>query len=73
MLNSDLQKLEPGNRIRLIEVDGTKFGADILRFHYDTLPYTPEELAAAGGDESKLPAKPIWWQGKEYGPWPFYR
>ena len=72
MLNTDLQKLEPGNRVRLVEVDGTKFGADILRFHSDTLPYTPEELAAAGGDETKLPAKSIWWQGKEYGPWPFF-
>jgi lambda family phage minor tail protein L len=71
MLNSDLQKLEPGNRIRLIEVDGTRFGADILRFHCDTLPFTPQELAAAGGDESKLPAKSVWWQGQEYGPWPF--
>ena len=38
MLNTDLQKLEPGNRVRLVEVDGTKFGADILRFHSDTLP-----------------------------------
>ncbi|MCU6266413.1 phage minor tail protein L [Serratia ureilytica] len=71
MLNSDLQKLEPGSRIRLIEVDGTRFGADILRFHCDTLPFTPQELAAAGGDESKLPAKSVWWQGLEYGPWPF--
>lgn len=70
MLNSDLQKLEPGNRVRLVEVDGTKFGADILRFHNDTLPFTPEELVAAGGDESKLATKPIWWQGEEYGPWP---
>lgn len=64
MLNSDLQKLEPGNRIRLIEVDGTRFGADILRFHCDTLPFTPQELAAAGGDETKLPAKSVWWQGR---------
>ncbi|KFK98135.1 phage minor tail protein L [Serratia sp. Ag1] len=70
MLNADVQKLEPGNRVRLYEVDGTLFGADILRFHSDTLPFTPEELAAAGGDENKLPAKSIWWQGKEYGPWP---
>ena len=70
MINADVQKLEPGNRVRLYEVDGTLFGADILRFHSDTLPYTPEELTAAGGDESKLPARSIWWQGKEYGPWP---
>lgn len=70
MINSDLQKLEPGNRIRLFEVDGSKFNADILRFHAHTLPHTPEEIAAAGGDESKLPAKSIWWQGNEYGAWP---
>ncbi len=35
------------------------------------LPFTPQELAAAGGDETKLPAKSVWWQGQEYGPWPF--
>lgn len=69
-INADVQKLEPGNRVRLYEVDGTLFGADILRFHSDTLPYTAAELTAAGGDESKLPARTIWWQGKEYGPWP---
>ena len=33
--------------------------------------FTPQELAAAGGDETKLPAKSVWWQGQEYGPWPF--
>lgn len=70
MINSDLQKLEPGNRIRLFEVDGSKFNADILRFHAHTIPHTPEEIAAAGGDESKLPAKSIWWQGNEYAAWP---
>ncbi|WP_426817679.1 phage minor tail protein L [Winslowiella sp. 2C04] len=69
-LNSDLQKLEPGNRIRLFEVDGSKFGADILRFHAHTIAHTPEEIAAAGGDESKLLAKPVWWQGNEYSAWP---
>lgn len=69
-ITGDVQKLEPGNRIRLIEVDGDAFNAGILRFHNDTLPHTPEEIAAAGGDESKLKAKSIWWQGKEYGAWP---
>lgn len=69
-INTDLQKLEPGNRVRLYEVDGTKFGADVLRFHSDTLPHTPAEIAAAGSDETKLQAKPIWWQGKEYSAWP---
>lgn len=69
-INADLQKLEPGNRIRLFTVDGSKFNADILRFHSHTIPHTPDEIAAAGGDESKLPAKSIWWQGNEYGAWP---
>lgn len=33
-LNADYQKLEPGNEIRLVEVDGTAFGvSDILYFH----------------------------------------
>lgn len=35
-----------------------------------TLPHTPDEIAAAGGDENKLPAKSIWWQGQEYKAWP---
>ncbi len=32
-ITSDVQKLEPGNRIQLIEVDGSKFGGPVLRFH----------------------------------------
>lgn len=70
MITSDVQTLEPGKRVRLFEVDGDTFGAGVLRFHNDTIPYTPEELAAANGDESKLPRKTIWWQDKEYSPWP---
>ncbi|MBT0481663.1 phage minor tail protein L, partial [Morganella morganii subsp. morganii] len=32
MITNDYQKLEPGNAVRLFEVDGTAFGApDILR------------------------------------------
>ncbi|ELW9440224.1 phage minor tail protein L [Pluralibacter gergoviae] len=70
-LNSDYQKLEPGNEIRLYEVDGTAFGVDdVLRFHAHNIAHTPEEISAAGGDESKLPAKAIWWQGMEYSAWP---
>ncbi|QIX98287.1 phage minor tail protein L [Cedecea sp. FDAARGOS_727] len=70
-LNSDYQKLEPGNTVRLFEVDGTAFGvSDVLRFHAYTLPHTPEEIEAAGGDESKLAAKAIWWQGEKYSAWP---
>ncbi|AMO48894.1 Lambda-like phage minor tail protein L [Enterobacter sp. FY-07] len=71
-LNSDYQKLQPGNVVRLIEVDGTAFGvAEILRFHSHSIPHSESEILAAGGDESKLPAKPVWWQGKEYSAWPY--
>ena len=70
-LNSDYQKLEPGNVVRLFDVDGTGFGvSDVLRFHPHNIAHTPEEIAAAGGDEDKLPAKSIWWQGLEYKAWP---
>ncbi|MGK3370204.1 phage minor tail protein L, partial [Citrobacter youngae] len=70
-LNSDYQKLEPGSVVRLFDVDGTAFGvSDVLRFHAHNIAHTPEEIAAAGGDENKLPAKSIWWQGQEYKAWP---
>lgn len=70
-LNADYQKLEPGNAVRLFEVDGTAFGiADVLYFHSHNIPHTEAEILAAGGDESKLPARSIWWQGNEYKAWP---
>lgn len=70
-LNSDYQKLEPGSVVRLFDVDGTAFGvSDVLRFHAHNIAHTPEEIAEAGGDEEKLPAKSIWWQGEEYKAWP---
>ena len=53
MITADYQSLEPGNKVRLIEVDGSTFGVDdVLRFHAYNLPHTEEEIAAAGGDES---------------------
>ncbi|HHN8289399.1 TPA: phage minor tail protein L, partial [Morganella morganii] len=71
MITNDYQKLEPGNAVRLFEVDGTAFGApDILRFHAYNIPHTEAEITAAGGDPEKLPAKSIWWQGEEYRAWP---
>lgn len=71
-LNSDYQKLESGNTVRLIEVDGTSFGMiDVLRFHAHHIPHTAEEIEASGGDEEKLAAKSIWWQGEEYKAWPY--
>lgn len=69
-LNSDLQKLEVGSKIRLFEVDGSSFDGPVLRFHSYNLAHTPEEIAAANGDESKLLPKSIYWQGHEYGAWP---
>ena len=69
-LITQLQKLEPGAEIMLFELDGSEYGADILRFHGHAIPHTPEELAAAGADADQLPAKSIWWQGNEYGAWP---
>lgn len=70
-INNDVQKLEPGNKVRLISVDGTAFGADILRFHANSILHTPEEIAAADGDESKLPPRAIWFDGEEYAAFPF--
>jgi len=71
-INSDYQKLEPGNEIRLIEVDGREFGMeDVLRFHAHNIAHTESEILAAGGDESKLQAKSIFWQDLEYKAWPY--
>lgn len=71
MINSDYQKLEPGNEIRLFEIDGSSFGLDnVLYFHSHNIAHTEDEIIAAGGDEDKLPAKSIWWQGTEYKAWP---
>ncbi|MFP2467657.1 phage minor tail protein L [Pseudescherichia vulneris] len=70
-INADYQKLEPGNEVRLFEVDGSAFGVvEILRFHAYNIPHTEHEILAAGGDEAQLPAKSIWWQGEEYSAWP---
>lgn len=33
MITSDIQKLEPGARVVLFEIDATELGADLLRFH----------------------------------------
>ncbi|PUA41439.1 phage minor tail protein L [Pseudomonas protegens] len=69
-LIKDIQTLEPGGEILLFELDGSDWGADILRFHGHAIPHTAEELAAAGVNADQLPAKSIWWQGNEYGAWP---
>lgn len=69
-LITDIQKLEPGGEVVLFELDGSDFGADVVRFHGHAIPHSPQELAAAGAKADQLPAKPIWWQGHEYAAWP---
>ncbi|GKX46084.1 phage minor tail protein L [Pectobacterium carotovorum] len=69
-LNTDSQKLEPGDRVRMFEVDCTAFDGPELYFHNHPIPHTAEEIEAADGDETKLLAKSIWWQGVEYKAWP---
>ena len=71
MITADIQKLEAGEKIRLVIVDGEAFGAGVMRFHNHTIPHTAAEIAAAGGDENRLPAKSLWFGGEEFGAWPF--
>lgn len=62
----DIQQLEPGSVIQLIEIDGTEFGMDqVLRFHAHNIQ---EEGWAAFAAEN-LPA--IIWQGNQYDPHPY--
>lgn len=65
-----LQDLYPGEIITLIEVDGTKFGAQVYRFHGENISYSPEELLAAQ-QSGTLEPKTITFNGNEYGPRPF--
>ncbi|HHR6448322.1 TPA: phage minor tail protein L [Providencia alcalifaciens] len=67
-ITSDIQKLEPGHKVQLIEVDGSEFDGPILRFHAYNLPHTPQDIDASGGD---IKPKSIWWQGNEYGAWTY--
>ncbi|WP_137984473.1 phage minor tail protein L, partial [Pseudomonas viridiflava] len=69
-LITDIQTLEPGSEVLLFELDGSEYGADVLRFHGHAIPHTSAELIAVGLDADQLPAKPIWWQGNEYSAWP---
>lgn len=65
-----LQSLYPGEIITLIEIDGTKFGAQVYRMHSENIQYTPEELMIAQ-QTGKLPEKNIIFQGEVYGARPF--
>ncbi len=57
--NTDIQKLEPGNQIRLFELDATRLGANIWRFHghaqegdiiWQGRVYSPIQITAKGFD-----------------------
>lgn len=62
----DIQQLEPGQLVQLIEIDGTEFGMDtILRFHAHNIASAGWSAFAA----DNLPA--IIWQGQQYDPYPY--
>lgn len=65
-----LQSLYPGEIITLVEIDGTKFGAQVYRFHNENISYTAEELLQAR-ETGVLPPKDIIFQGETYGARPF--
>lgn len=57
--NADIQKLEPGNQIRLFELDATRLGASLWRFHghaqegdiiWQGQLYSPLQITAKGFD-----------------------
>ncbi|PKH20238.1 phage minor tail protein L [Enterobacterales bacterium CwR94] len=62
----DVQQLEAGGIVRLIEVDGTEYGmVEPLRFHCYNIPADGWASFASDG----LPS--IRWQGNEYDPHPY--
>ena len=65
-----LQSLYPGEIITLVEIDGTRFGANIYRLHNENIAYTPEELLQAR-QTGTLPEKNIIFRGDVYGARPF--
>lgn len=67
----DVQKLEPGQRVRLVEVDCTEFDGPIMRFHNYNVEHTQEELLAAQANGTELAPKKVLWQGHEYSCWPY--
>jgi len=57
--NADIQKLEPGNQVRLFELDATRLGANLWRFHghaqegdiiWQGQLYSPLQITAKGFD-----------------------
>ena len=67
-----IQKLEPGSKVKLVEVDCTEFGGDILRFHNYEVPYTESELLEFQQQQvDTIPPKSIVWNGESYVCWPY--
>lgn len=66
-----IQKLEPGSKVRLIEVDCTSFGGDVLRFHNYNVDYTEAELLQFQNSGLEIPPKKIRWKGEDYSAWPY--
>ena len=65
-----LQKLFPGEILTLIDIDATKFGGQVYRFHNENIAYSTEELLAAVNGGTLTP-KAITFRGEQYGPRPF--
>lgn len=80
MLRNDIQKLEVGSLVTLIEVDCTTFGGDILYFHGHNVAYTKEQLEELSNplfidanwdmESGQQVARGIIWQGTTYTAWP---
>lgn len=64
-----LESLYPGEIMTLVEVDATKFGGQVYRFHNENIAYSTEELLKAISDG--LQVKNITFMGEEFGPRPF--
>lgn len=67
-----IQELQPGAKVKLIEVDCTEFNGDVLRFHNYNVPYTEAEMIAfKENGVNTIPAKSIYFGGVEYKCWPY--
>lgn len=67
-----IQLLEPGIRVKLVEVNAEEFGGSVMRFHNYNIPHTEEELKEYERQGvTEIPPKTITWQGEEYFAWPY--
>ncbi|NNA97284.1 hypothetical protein [Pseudomonas gessardii] len=72
-INTDAQLLEPGDAVRLYEVDSTHLGGDVMRFHghmqngtiiwqgqaYDPISTGTKGLDLNGDGRPALPPRPL--------------